>query len=368
MKIGIKLLLCLALSGGAAAFAQAVPGNRACAAFSPDGSLATAKLTKSLLVVEVTPQSGAKLSLEMPLILSGDACHAFFSRDGALLAVSIEDKLHSYAHVQVAAADVHTGKWLQSTPYAAALADDARGPLVGFLGTTHTAMVMSGGTFFPDEVRSLIYPVFIELPEGKVHTTLVPINGPPFTSGSGAVDTAGSRIWSQTKQGKCNYLSVVLDGKVDAKPGPEIPGDQLRSAGCEQPALVVAPSPDALVIGFEKGNQFVVLAADVSSGSVQAATLTANGREGFFRPGNTVIAPSAKYFAIRFERFDETRSGLKRTATEAAIFAVAPFTLASSVRIPDGSEMAAINDGDGQLAVAVVDRKGRISVVKASRR
>jgi len=360
LKLGIKLLLSLALC--ASLHAQGVPGGGLCAAFSSDGSFAKAKLSKTSLSVDIAPPGGSSVALEIPLLLSGDACHSFFSKDGELLAVSIEDQLHAYAHVQVAVADVRTGKWLQSAPYTAHLADDARGPLLGFLGDSHTLLLLSRGTNFPDERRSLLYPVFLTLPDGKVRTGLVPTSGPPFTYTSGAVDVTGGHVWFLATNDTCGFQSLLVDPKADLKPSPPVKGEQLRAAGCAQPELVFAPSPNLLISGFSKANQFIVDAVDLNTGKLDSTALQAKGREGFLHPGDTAVTSDAIFGAIAFKRFDDTRSGLVHSSTEVAIFKTSPFALAATVEIPEGSELLAIGDAGGSLSVAIAN-KGKISVL-----
>lgn len=367
MKLALKLWIGFAVAGSllAPAHAQSRIGNAVCAAFSVDGDFAKARIERSSLRIEVTRPSASPISLTMPLTLSGDACHAFFSQDGELLAVSIEDQVHPRAQVQIAVAHARTGKWLRDKPLPASLAEDARGPLAGFMGATHTLFVMSGGTYFSDEERSLLYPVFMELPKGAVHTGLFGYSGPAFTTASGAIGPSSQRVWFPAKQDACGLRSMLLDSKADAKAGASFKGSQLRADGCVQTELVVGASSDLLIAGFSKANTFVLATMQVDSRKLQTFTLEAKGREGFLQSRGSAVAPGAGATAIELIRFDDTRSGLKRAAHEVVILTTNPVGLAATLRLAEDSELLAIGKLGGELSVAVADKRGKISILKA---
>jgi hypothetical protein len=338
-----------------------------CAAFGADGRFAQAKISRSKLTVAITPPTGSAMKFEMPLVLSGDACHAFFSSDEDLIAVSIENTLRPKAPVQVAVADVHTAKWLQSAPYAATVAEDARGPLVGFLGATHTLLIVSGGTFFPDEERSLLYPVMIDLPQGTVHVGLVGFRGPAFNGSSGTVDPVNRTVWFSTKQDGCGLGSQILGEKDEVKPGPSVRGDQLRASGCAQTDGVLAFSESQLMVGFSQASEYKISAINARDGKLETATLKATGREGFLKPLATAVASGGNVAAIQFAHFDDTRSGIKRSATDIMVFTGNPFTLTSTLRISEGSELLAIGNNGGLISIAVADKHGNVSILKAEK-
>lgn len=369
MKIFLRILLGAAVGTLVLAplQAQSAPGNGVCAAFSAQGGFAKAKLSRGTLAVEVSPASGSPLNLVMPLILSGNACHAFYSKNGDLLAVSIEDTLRLHAQVQVAVADLRAGKWMQATPYAAAIAEDARGPFRGFLGEHTSLLVMANGTYFPDEERSLIYPVLIQVPEGSVNTGLIGYRGPAFTHETGTLDPGNARIWFPGRQDVCGFQSVVLDMKDVGTSGPSIKGDPLRAAGCLQTDLVLAPSANNLIVGFPKANEYLVATLDVATGQAQTVALQATGREGFLKPRSTAVAPASNAAAIEFSRFDDTHSGLKRSATEIMVFNAEPLRLVNTVRIPEGSDLLALGQSGGALSLAVADKKGKVTLLKAEK-
>ena len=369
MRVGLKLLIGIACTVCAVTplRAQKKAGYGICAAFGTNGSFAKAKISGSRLAVEITPLSGSSLKLEMPLVLSGDKCHAFYSKDEDLVAISIEDTLRPKAAVQVAVADIQTARWLQSAPYAATVAEDARGPLVGFLGATHTLLIVSSGTFFPAEERSLLYPVMIDLPQGTVHVGMLGFRGPAFNGSSGTVDPGNRRIWFSTKDDGCGLGSQILGEKDEVKPGPSVRGNQLRAAGCFHTEQILAISDSQLMVGFSQANEYKVSAVVAGSGTLESATLKATGREGFRKPLATAVASGGNVAAIQFARFDDTHFGIKRSADEIVVFTGAPFTLTSTLRISEGSQLLAIGNNRGLISIAVADKHGNVSILKAEK-
>ena len=177
-----------------------------------------------------------------------------------------EDAIRPKAPVQAAVADIHTAEWLQSAPYAATVAEDARGPLVGFLGATHTLLIVSGGIFFADEERSLS-PVMIDLPQGTVHVGLLGFRGPAFNGSSGTVDPGNQRIWFSTNQVGRGFGSQILGEKDEVKPGFSVICNQLQTVGCFQTDQVLALSDRQILVGFSRGSEYQVSAVDVGSGT-----------------------------------------------------------------------------------------------------
>jgi hypothetical protein len=361
LLIGLASVCCV-LPG---AQAQSKAGRGVCAAFGPDGSFAQARLSRTALNVEVSSTSGTPLKLAMPLILSGNTCHAFHSLDGQLFAVSIEDAVHPHANVQVAVADLQTGKWLQSAPYAATVAEDARGPLVGFLGDTHSLLLMSEGTYFPDEERSLLYPVMIDLPQGAVHVGLLGFPGPAFSPASGSVDGRNRKVWFSSRQDACGFGSQVLGDKDEVKPGASTKGEALRAQGCLQADHVLALTSSELIVGFSIASAYRIAAVDAGSGTIAAVTVKAKGREGFFKTLSTAISPESKVAAIEVSRFDDTLAGIKRSATEILVFQADPFVLAATLQVAEGTRLLAIHSRGGTIEVATLDKAGKIAILKA---
>lgn len=361
------LFLAFALLTAAVALGETAGTNGLCANFAANGSFAKAKLGKALLTVEIARQAEPNLTLTMPLIVSGNRCHAFFSSDSELLAVSVEDKLHPYAPVQIAVANAGLGKWLQPMPYTASLAMDARGPLVGFLDKRHTLFVLSSGTYFPGESRSLLYPVLIDLPSGAVHLGLIPVTGAPFGSATGAVNPPGGAVWVSATGDRCGFQAMRLNANFDGEPGATRAGDRLRALGCSQPDLVFACADNEIVVGFEKANQFILAALGAQAGTPQTVTLEAVGRDGFLQPGNVAISPDGQTVAVQFRRFDIGHSGARPPVNEVVTFATAPWRTIATSKVDAGADLLAVADAvDGAVTVAFAERNGTVSLQKVT--
>lgn len=299
----------------------------------------------------------------MSLKMAGNQCRAFYSRDGELLAVSVEDTARPHANPRVVVADLHAGKWLRDTPYAATVAEDARGPLVGFLGDTHTIWLMSGGTYFPDEERALLYPVLIDLPDGMVHVGLLGFRGPAFNSANGAVDGRNRQVWSSALQDACGFSSQPLGEKDEVKPGAILKGDALRAQGCSQPSHVLALTERRLLVAFSVANTYRITRVDADGGTSPIVSVNAKGREGFFTPIRAAISPDSKVSALEVVRFDDTRSGVRRSDREILVLQSDPLTLAGTLHIAEGTELLAVHSRGGSIEVATADKSGKIGIL-----
>ncbi len=341
---------------------QPSPRHAVCAA-SHAHNIATVTASSSTVALQISGPSGV-LHLATQTSAPVDECHAFFSDNGNLLAISFTLHTDAVHNMEIAVADLPSAKWISPAPVVPVMPSEFHGFLAGFLKNSNRLVVLDSGSYSALYQKTSLFPLYFAAVPGyptfPYNSDARSYPGMPLTPVSGYIDTVGNRIWYRGNRAGCDFQSMTLSGEW--LEGPSVDLGKLRHAGCHAPDFVSTPDPGTFLIAAVDGPTIHFWSTNLATSDVSTFSLPLD-RNGdmYWLSGQGAHSPDGKILAVVTRHFAESRfGGLGAASEELLVLHLGPFRLLGREKLDSDRvhQAIAVDHRDG-MATIVTYRGGK---------
>ena len=299
-RIILALLGCMAFSVASAASTH-VPAL-GCATYSATGKLAAVTIRDGRSLSLDVGNDSAKASMTLPFAVTG--CRAFFSQASDLLAVGLDVPVQASRDINLLLLNPNSMEWLTPKPVSIRVAEDSRGPLLGFIGDTHTILMVQPGEYSPSDDRTTVFVVNIDPFEHKAKTSALAVAGKYVLGVSVVPELSADKLWVvEGEDGDCRLRAYHADGDATHGSAP------MTYSDCPAADLLVALPGSKLLELNRESDTVAVRHLDARPGSVPSVQVSAGNGDRYWFAGQYALSPDGNVLAISAKRVHVSRWG-----------------------------------------------------------
>jgi hypothetical protein len=321
--------------GVASAASSPIPA-RGCATYSGAGKLAAISIRDGRNLSLVVGDASTKASITLPFAATG--CTAFFSEANDLVAVGLNVPLQESRDVNLLVLNPNSMEWVTPKPVSIRVAADSRGPLLGFVGATHTLLMMQAGEYSASADRTTVFVVQIDPFEHKATTSALAVSGKYVPGVSVVPNLAEDTLWLvQGDRGDCEVRAYHTDGSSRHATMP------LSYSDCPRAELVVAAADGRLLKFENEHDTLTVRPLQAKATNVPAVRIGANGSDDHsWFSGQSAHSPDGAVLAISVKRVHGARWGSERISNEIVLLDTATLKVLSRLAFAQSPQEFAV--------------------------
>jgi DNA-binding beta-propeller fold protein YncE len=302
------LLGCMAFSVASVASTH-VPAL-GCATYSATGKLAVVTIRDGRDLSLDVGNTATRASMTLPFAVTG--CRAFFSQASDLLAVGLDVPLQQSREVNLLLLNPNSMEWVTPKPVGIRVAEDSRGPLLGFVGATHVLLMVQPGEYSPSEDRTTVFVANIDPFEHNAKTSALAVPGKYVRDVSVVPQLRDDKLWLvEGENGDCQLRAYHADGNATHGSAP------IAYSDCPGADLLVALPGGTLLEVNHAADSVAMHHLNAQSASAPSVRVPADGsQDRYWYAGEYALSPDGDVLAISAKRVHPSRWGGTRISNE----------------------------------------------------